>query len=818
MPSSLRPQRLRTQWLAIAVLVLSCKLAAPQVSATAVPLLLPSAITYDSSGNLYIAELQRHAVRKVNTLGTITTVAGDGTQGFGGDGGPADKGQLNSPQGLAVDPAGNLYIADSGNNRVRRVDAGSGNLTTVAGNGRALFAGDGGPATAASLNLPRAICLDAGGQNLYIADSRNHRIRHIDLATGTIETVAGNGVQGFGGDGSQAKLATLDSPDSIALDTRGNLYIADTHNGRIRRIAADTKTMTTIVVIGSGSTSTASNDAPVLPRGLTSDAQGVLYIADAANHRILSFDPEAGALAPVAGGATQGFAGDGGPASTASLDSPRALALTPGGLVSIADSGNQRVRQISAGIAASPQIHTIAGLGAIVPGLLSLTAPTVITYGTGALTATLNTPQPASGQVTLLDVSGEPNVIVGTAALALNSATLSLSSLAVGQHSMLATYAGDADHLPAQTSTTLLTVSPQPVTARLPPLTMAYGSAVPVLTGTLDGVLARDIPHVSASFTTTVTAFSPPGAYPISVALTGAAAPNYLLQPTDASFVVTQANTSTSLSTGNADGSFTGSLRIQVNSLTSGTPSGLVALLDNGAVLAKTNLAGGSGMFAQLNLAPGAHVLTAAYAGDQNFVPSSSMPLSELVAAPVSPDFTLATTTPGPQTLAAGSSVTYTLSIQTTGAALSSPIALTVSGLPPFTTAAFSPAYIPPGATGATPVVLTITSTASSAQRLPIRKDGSGIALLALALPYVGVFLRGKTAVRRLREAGLLMPVIAFFLTSALIGCGDRVNTSGQGALSFKSYTLTVTGTATAAQGSALQHTATVVLQMKSSN
>ena len=141
------------------------------VPARTVPLLLPSAIAYDTSGNLYVAETQRHTIRKIDTLGNITTVAGDGTEGFSGDGGPATSAQLSSPQGLAIDSTGTLYLADSGNHRIRRIDAASKVIQTVAGDGRAAFAGDGGPATGASLSRPTSLAIDASGTNLFISDT-----------------------------------------------------------------------------------------------------------------------------------------------------------------------------------------------------------------------------------------------------------------------------------------------------------------------------------------------------------------------------------------------------------------------------------------------------------------------------------------------------------------------------------------------------------------------------------------------------------------------------------------------------------------------
>jgi sugar lactone lactonase YvrE len=194
----------------------------------------PSGIALDEAGNLYIADRDHHRVRRVSPDGVITTVAGTGTGGDSGDGGQATSAQLRFPTDVAVDGAGNLYIADSGNHRVRKVTGGI--ITTVAGTGAAGLSGDGGPAGSAQLNTPQALALDRSG-DLYIADSGNHRVRRVSPA-GVITTVAGTGVKGFSGDGGPAGLAQLANPLGVALDRAGNLYIADTGNRRVRRVAA----------------------------------------------------------------------------------------------------------------------------------------------------------------------------------------------------------------------------------------------------------------------------------------------------------------------------------------------------------------------------------------------------------------------------------------------------------------------------------------------------------------------------------------------------------------------------------------------------
>ena len=269
-----------------------------QTQATMLPLALPSAIAFDAQGNLYFAETGNHTVRKLSAGGVITTVAGSGVQGFSGDGGPATVAELDSPEGLAVNAAGDLYIADSHNHRVRKVDVASGVIATIAGTGAAGYSGDGGLATAGRLDLPTALAVDAAG-NVYVADTNDHRVRCIGV-NGIITTIAGNGVEAFAGDRGLATAASIDSPNGLALDAAGNLYIADTQNGRVREVSAATGAISTVAGAGfvGGNVQTFGGDGGsalaawlALPRGLTLDSAGNLYLADSANHRIRRMNP-----------------------------------------------------------------------------------------------------------------------------------------------------------------------------------------------------------------------------------------------------------------------------------------------------------------------------------------------------------------------------------------------------------------------------------------------------------------------------------------------------------------------------------------------
>ncbi|MBI4478483.1 MAG: hypothetical protein HY651_00505 [Acidobacteria bacterium] len=317
----------------------------------------PVGLVVDGSGNLYIADRDNQRVRRVSPDGIITTVAGNGQYGFSGDGVQATATRLASPAGLAIDGSGNLYIADLNNHRVRNVDT-NGIITTYAGDGVAGFAGDGGLATSASMKQPSGVAIDSSG-NLYIADSSNLRVRMVSPA-GLMSTVAGTGVDGSAGDGGPATSATLGFPYAVAVDAAGNLYIGGAFNGRIRKVNSS-GTITTVAGGGSnfpGDGGLATNAALSSARGVAVDATGILYIGESFNARIRSVSSD-GTITTLAGTGLTNFAGDGGPAISASLSQPYHVAVDADGNLYIADWLNHRIRKVSAnGI-----ISTVAGTG-----------------------------------------------------------------------------------------------------------------------------------------------------------------------------------------------------------------------------------------------------------------------------------------------------------------------------------------------------------------------------------------------------------------------------------------------------------------------
>jgi Bacterial Ig-like domain (group 3)/NHL repeat len=674
----------------------------------------PSAVAYDAGGNLYLADAQNHVVREVLKSGQITTIAGTGLEGYGGDNGVATSAYLDTPTGVAVDSSGSVYIADSHNQRIRKVSGGI--ITTIAGTGAAGYSGDGGAATAAQLSLPSAVTIDSNG-NLYIADTNNQRIRKI---TGTaITTIAGNGEESYAGDGTTATAAALDLPTGVAVDATGNVYIADRNNQRVRMVTP-AGIISTIAGSGpasfsggfSGDGAPATASVLAKPTSVSVDGAGNIYIADTDNQRIRQVSGNK--VATVTGG-SQGFGGDGGAAISAILNSPRAVASDASGNLTIADTLNQRLRT-----AALPTLtFTNSGVGIMSAAqsvALSNTGSVSITVASIAFTGPFTTAAGGSCGAT-------PMTLIPGANCTQNVVFLPTAS---GAASGSVVFGG---------------------TGLVPQSILLTGTAVQTAT-TVTLALNMATPFVGQAITFTAT-----------------------VKPTGV-----------------------------------GTPTGTVSFYDGTTPLGSSALAAGSASVTT-TLAAGAHTITAVYAGDASFTGNTSAALAPSVL-----DFnlTLGTTASGSQTVVPGQPVTYALNLLPVGGAFTFPITLSATGLPPGATATFTPQVITIGA-GPASVAMAIQTAASGASLTHRNFFGAGygggtLALSLLLLPF-SRWTRSK--IRSMRPLTLCAALILSLATiGGLSGCGSGSGFFGQPP---QSYTINVIGTAIGAGGATLQHSIAVI-------
>ncbi|MEQ9409136.1 MAG: hypothetical protein RIK87_15480 [Fuerstiella sp.] len=295
--------------------------------------------------------------------GQVGTIAGSGTNAYTGDGGAATSAAVSQPFGLVIGPDTALYVCEVGSHVIRRVDRQSGVISTVVGTGKKGYSGTGGPATAARLNEPYEVRFDAAG-NMFFVEMQNHIVRRVDANTGNIELVAGNGTQGFAGDGGPATAASLNRPHSIALDNDQNLYICDIGNHRVRRVDLKTGIITTFG--GTGEKKPTPDGAAIAgtplngPRALDFDGKHSLILALREGNAIYRMDLQAGTLQHLAGTGKSGYTGDGGPAKQATLSGPKGVALASNGDIYFADTESHTARVIRA---ASGIIETVVGDG-----------------------------------------------------------------------------------------------------------------------------------------------------------------------------------------------------------------------------------------------------------------------------------------------------------------------------------------------------------------------------------------------------------------------------------------------------------------------
>jgi sugar lactone lactonase YvrE len=312
----------------------------------------PFDVGFDPQGNLYFSDTFNHCIRRVDAhTNVITTIAGCGAPGYSGDGGPATQACFNEPYGIAVDKAGNVYVADRHNHCVRRVDKAAGTVTTFAGNGSFGFGGDDGAAARAGMVEPNGLALDPEQKRLFITDVADHRVRVVDLASGIIWTFAGTGEPEHSGDGGPAIKAGVHGARAVKVAADGTVYILERQGSTLR--AVDPRTNVIRTIAGTGARAYTGDNGPALaatfdaPKEMTIDRDGNVLVVDTENHVIRRVDLRAGTVATIVGSGRQGGRGDGGPASAARLDRPHGAAVAADGSIYIGDTNNHRIRKVT---------------------------------------------------------------------------------------------------------------------------------------------------------------------------------------------------------------------------------------------------------------------------------------------------------------------------------------------------------------------------------------------------------------------------------------------------------------------------------------
>ena len=777
----------------VALLGMLLVLATGQADAQTVAMpLLPSSVAFDAAGNLYFADTNRHEVYESSLAGVLSVVAGDGVQGFSGDGGAATSAELNSPQGVAVGPDGTLYIADTGNGRVRAVSGGV--ITTFAGNGSVGFAGDGGAAGSASFRWPNALAIDASGA-LLVCDAGNERVRRI--SAGVIETIVGDGTQGFAGDGGAATSAELDTPMGLAVGSDGRIFVADSHNERIRVIATN-GTISTFAGNGAAGYAGDGGAAPAaelsLPRGLMVTSGGAMIFADSNNQRMRMVNAS-GTITTIAGSGVQGTVSDGVSATTAEMNSPRGVAVSSFGSPVYADALNQLVRES----VANGNVYAPAGLVPARTSVVTLNASSS-SGQTSAVVNVAGSAGMAQGVVELLDGS----TILTQTTLGAGTATFAPQTLSAGTHSLSAVYLGDGVN-PAGTSVAVsVSAGIEVITATASPATAEYGQAIPLLTGSLSGMQPEVAGSVSVVFTTTAVLLSPVGIYPIVATVSGPLSANYTVVMSAASGAL-QIVPAPSVTTEQplTQGSYAGLpllLTANVSSTTHGTPTGTVMFLDNGTVVTTAPLVNGVASGTYLSPGLGTHSMAASYGGGTNFLASASQAVTTTVNA--MPDFTMASSGSTAQTVAAGDVANYGMTVGAQSGAFTGVVDLSASGLPPAATVSFSPPQVVPGATSAN-VTMSVQTSATGLTSIRDRRI-RGVVFVCLLCPLL---LMGRRK-RSLRRSAAMCGVLLCMLGVA--GCGARsISTEAVGG---QTYTLTITGTSTNFAGTVVSHSMQVTL------
>lgn len=716
-------------------------------AATSAYLNYPSNLVVDSSGDIYIADTDNFVIREV-AGGTIQTIIGNNTLAYSGDGGSALDAELNSPANVSVDAAGNIFIADSENSVIREVLAGNGDIQTVAGSiapcaSSTLACGDGAAATAAQFDAPQGMFRDGSG-NIFIADTEDHRIRAVNMGTaavsiagiviqpGDIATVAGSGTAGYLGDGGPATTAEISNPYGVFVDSAENIFIVDTGNNVIREVSssgiittvAGNGTVCTPATSACGDSSVATGAQLSSPAGVFVDATENIYIADTFDNRIREVTASNGFINTIAGNGTRGFAGDGAAAASAELDTPYAVFVDTSGNVFIADTENAAIREL---VASTGFIQTVAGTP-LMPGFSG--------DGGSSIYAELNSPSGLFGD-------------------------------AAGNLFLADTYNSRIRKLvPAM----FVTVSPSTVNVAISTqqqfAASVTGTSNTAVTWYVNGILGGN--SLLGTISTTGL-FQAPGSIPTPATVTISAisqADNTTSGSTQATIVATGAAVAVQVSTSPAVTQVYTNTTQQFIATVSGTTDTGVSWQVNGVLggNATVGTIDSSGLYTAPAAVPSPATIT---------VEAISQALSSAVGTESVTIVTQPTAAqPVPQTASPGGSATYSLLLNENTGASGIPIALSClrSSLPAGSTCSFSPAQVTPGSQ-AVPFSLTIAVPSVSASL----ENPSGVRLsLYLAfLPMAGIFLTGIGGRSKRRWLWLAGPCIFLVMLTACGGAGN---------------------------------------------
>jgi sugar lactone lactonase YvrE len=701
------------------------------------PIFLPGGVALDGAGNLYVSDTLNDRVRRVDAVtGIITTIAGNGTIGFAGDGGVGTQALLASPAGLAIDGAGFLYVADTGNHSIRRIDLVTDIITTVAGQlGQQGYTGDGKAATSAKFTSPEGVCFDLAG-NMIIADTGNNVIRRVNAATGIINTIAGTGAAGYNGDGVLATAATLNTPWGTTVGADGAIYISDRDNHRVRKVDT-TGIISTVAGIGnqaySGDTGPATAAALNEPSAVVMDPAGDLFIADTGNNKIRVVNGATSVITSVAGTGDESFSGDGGPANLARIYGTNGLYLDAVGDLYLTDPFHNRIREISAltavlqyepirvGKLSPPQSEGLVNEGnagldptsfvlssaqldttttcAVGTLLLSsgscnlaiIFAPTVlgnpvigsVTVNSNAasvpvitlkgqvlnvnpttltVTSSVNPSQVGQSVTFIATVSSANSAVTGTMLFldgptqicsvtitSSNAAACTTSTLTLGSHTITASYSGDSQDESASSQPLIqvvkqspglsLSVQPNPAVVNSNvTLTFTATSTAGTPTGSVtfyEGAVALFSANLSGGVAGYSTSQLAVGTHVIYAQYSGDST-NSAGTSNSVAEVITQATTATSLASSNATASVgsavTFTATVTYGSGSAGTAlTGTVQFRDGSTTIGTSPLVNGIATFTTTTLVPGTHNIVAVYSGDTNDSGSSSATLVETI-------------------------------------------------------------------------------------------------------------------------------------------------------------------------------------------